>query len=94
MSNRIYRDFAMETILATAFGCEVNVQRGEGNELTCAATMVFDHSTSSSKTLPISKINLIFLLCKMNVSGCTLLVILCITYTGSEGVYMVIISPL
>lgn len=61
ISNRMYGDFTMETILAAAFGCEANVQRGEGNEVTHAAKMVFG-STANPKLLPLSIMNLIFIL--------------------------------
>lgn len=57
----MYGDFTMETILAAAFGCEANVQQGEGNEITHAAKMVFG-STTNPKLLPLSIVNLIFIL--------------------------------
>ena len=38
---RLYGQFTMETILATAFGRVVNIQRGEGDQLTEAAGIVF-----------------------------------------------------
>ena len=39
--DRIFGQFTMETILATAFGRQVNVLKGEGDELTEAAAAVF-----------------------------------------------------
>ena len=38
---RLYNQFTMETILVTAFGRVVNVQRGEGDQLTEAANIIF-----------------------------------------------------
>lgn len=32
----------METILASAFGCQVDIQRGEADQLTKAAKYVFE----------------------------------------------------
>ena len=45
---RIFGQFTMETILATAFGCQVNILKGEGNSLTEAAAGIFSDSKSSS----------------------------------------------
>ena len=39
--DRIFGQFTMETILATAFGRQVNVLKGEGDELTEAAAGLF-----------------------------------------------------
>lgn len=36
MSSRIYTSFTLETILATAFGRQVNIQRGELDEFSMA----------------------------------------------------------
>lgn len=38
---RIFGQFTMETILATAFGHQVNILKGEGDEMTKAAGSVF-----------------------------------------------------
>lgn len=38
---RIYGQFTMETILATAFGRVVNIQRGEADKLADAANVLF-----------------------------------------------------
>ncbi|XP_019850488.1 PREDICTED: cytochrome P450 3A24-like isoform X3 [Amphimedon queenslandica] len=38
---RIFGHFTMEVILATAFGCQVNILKGEGNSLTEAAAGIF-----------------------------------------------------
>ena len=40
----------METILATAFGCAVNVQGGESDELTKAANIIFRSLDEGSAT--------------------------------------------
>ena len=37
----MYGKFTMETILATAFGRVLNIQRGEGDQLTEVASLVF-----------------------------------------------------
>ena len=47
---RVYGTFTMETILATAFGCAVNVQGGESNELTEAANIIFQSQNEGSAT--------------------------------------------
>ena len=47
---RVYGAFTMETILATAFGCAVNVQGGESDELTKAANMIFRSLDEGSAT--------------------------------------------
>ena len=39
--DRIFCQFTMETILSTAFGRQVNVLKGEGDELTEAAAGLF-----------------------------------------------------
>ena len=39
--DRIFGQFTMETILATAFGRQVNVLKGEGDELTEIAAAIF-----------------------------------------------------
>jgi cytochrome P450 family 3 subfamily A len=44
---RIFGQFTMETVLATAFGCQVNILKGEGNELTEIATGVFTNLSNS-----------------------------------------------
>ena len=41
--DRIFGQFTMETILATAFGRQVNVLKGEGDELTEAAAGLFSN---------------------------------------------------
>ena len=38
----------METILATAFGRQVNVLKGEGDELTAAAAAVFSNFNNNN----------------------------------------------
>ena len=38
---RIFGQFTMEIILATAFGCQINILKGEGNSLTEAAAGIF-----------------------------------------------------
>lgn len=38
---RLFGQFTMEIILATAFGCQVNILKGEGNSLTKAAAGIF-----------------------------------------------------
>ena len=43
-THRIFGSFTMESILATAFGRKINVQRGEADELTTAAMKVFAFS--------------------------------------------------
>ena len=49
--DRIFGQFTMETILATAFGRQVNVLKGEGDELTEAAAEIFLHSNTKFLTL-------------------------------------------
>ena len=44
----MFGDFTMETILAAAFGCEAQIQRGEVDELTKAAKVIFTNTSSSS----------------------------------------------
>jgi len=39
--SRMYRCYTMECLMAAAFGRYVNIQNGEGNELTDAASDVF-----------------------------------------------------
>ena len=53
----------MEAILAAAFGCEANVQRGEGGEVVDAAKAIFASiAGKSSGSSPLSIINIIFIL--------------------------------
>lgn len=40
----------MESIFATAFGREIEIQKGESNQLTEAATTIFDHSQEHKKS--------------------------------------------
>ena len=47
---RMYRLFAMETILATAFGREVNIQRGESDGLTKTAYTISNLMTEGQLT--------------------------------------------
>ena len=48
--SRMYRLFAMETILATAFGREVNIQRGESDGLTKTAYTITHLMTEGQLT--------------------------------------------
>ena len=50
MIYRVYGAFTMETILATAFGCAVDIQGGESNELTEAANIIFRSLDEGSAT--------------------------------------------
>ena len=47
---RAYGAFTMETILATAFGRIVNIQRGESDELTKAANDLFRRAEEGNLT--------------------------------------------
>lgn len=47
---RVYGSFTMETLLATAFGRIVDVQRGESDELAKAAAAVFNRSQEGENT--------------------------------------------
>ena len=50
---RVYGSFTMETILATAFGRVINLQRGEGDKLTVAAAVLFSGAQENQVfTLP------------------------------------------
>ena len=44
---RLYSQFTLETILAVAFGSEVNLLKGEGSLLTEAAAGIFDDMNES-----------------------------------------------
>ena len=44
VADRIFGQFTMETILATAFGRRVNVLKGEADELTEAAVGTFSNT--------------------------------------------------
>ena len=57
----MYGDYTMETILATAFGCVVNIQRGESHQLLEAASTVFKVAEEGKK---MSKFFITMLLCK------------------------------
>ena len=48
---RLYRSFTLETLLATAFGRRVEVQRGEADELTNAAKYIFSKNEEGTTTL-------------------------------------------
>ena len=50
---RTYSSFTMETILATAFGRVINVQRGESDELTKAVDSVFRRLQEGSSMLDV-----------------------------------------
>ena len=47
---RTYSSFTMETILATAFGRVINIQKGESDSLAEAAAGLFETTHESSKT--------------------------------------------
>jgi hypothetical protein len=49
-SFRMYGSFTMETLLATAFGRVLDIQRGQSDELTQAAASVFSGSQEGKKT--------------------------------------------
>ena len=49
--DRIFGQFTMETILAAAFGRQVNVLKGEGDELTEAAAGMFSNTSAKFLTL-------------------------------------------
>ena len=55
---RLYGLFTMETILATAFGRVINLQRGEANQLTQAAAAVFG-GVQEDQGLPLDAITVI-----------------------------------
>ena len=44
--DRIFGQFTMQTILATAFGRQVNVLKGEGDELIEAAAGLFSNASN------------------------------------------------
>ena len=44
---RLYSQFTLETMLAVAFGSEVNLLKGEGSLLTEAAAGIFDDMSES-----------------------------------------------
>ena len=44
---RLYSQFTLETMLAVAFGSEVNLLKGEGSLLTEAAAGIFDDMNES-----------------------------------------------
>ena len=48
--HRIFSSFTMETILATAFGRVIDVQRGESSQLTKAAADIFAGSHEQNRT--------------------------------------------
>ena len=48
---RVYGSFTMETILATAFGRRVNVQRGESDELSKAMELLLGGFTDGQVEL-------------------------------------------
>ena len=47
---RKYGDFTMETILATAFGRKIDIQRGESDKLTEAAATIFSDTHEQKKS--------------------------------------------
>ena len=47
---RIFCQFTMETILATAFGCQVNILKEEGSALTEAAAEIFFKNNTPAGT--------------------------------------------
>ena len=53
----------METILATAFGRVINIQKGESNQLTEAAASIFSAAHENKKT---SLVFILMLLSKLN----------------------------
>ena len=55
---RLYGLFTMETILATAFGRVINLQRGVANQLTQAAAAVFG-GVQEDQGLPLDAITVI-----------------------------------
>ena len=48
---RTYESFAMETILATAFGRVIDIQRGEADKLTKACTSFFSSTQNIMTSL-------------------------------------------
>ena len=48
--HRMFGAFTMETIVAIAFGRVVDIQRGENDELTNAANLVFRGAEEGNKT--------------------------------------------
>ena len=59
----VFGDYTMETILAAAFGCEVQVQRGEVDEFVTATKMVLDGMIETRESV-FATCNAIFLLSK------------------------------
>ena len=54
----MYGQFTMETIMATAFGRVLNLQRGEGDQLTEAANAIFS-GVRSDATFSLARISLL-----------------------------------
>ena len=59
--HRVYGSFTMESIVATAFGRFVNLQKGEGDKLTDAAGKMF---ASIQENQLLSLLHVVFILRK------------------------------